>query len=401
MAKRITSLTSEQETALVEWRAKWLAAGLCCEPADFDRAEEIIAGFYAQLGKPRPMFFRFSSPMMCELGLATLKVILGSQSQLDSQLDSQLGSQLRSQLWSQLGSQLDSQLGSQLDSQLRSQLGSQLWSQLWSQLDSQLGSQLRSQLWSQLGSQLDSQFRSRQFSYNAFWGQHEAYWIAFYGFCAEIGVRYDEDGLRLLNAWGAIAESACWWAPWDGICILSDRPRHVSFDSQGRLHDETGMAVRFSCGWGVHAIHGVRVPEWVVERPAEITAAKISAETNAEIKRVMIERYGVARYVADSGARVVAQCGSDHPLLGLRGARLLEMPTDGYERPLTVVEVVNSTAEPDGSFRLYHLSVNGAHYGGRAGREVLAAVASTWRDPVDTSRLIFARPEDYCPAVES
>ena len=353
MAKRITSLTSEQETALVEWRAKWLAAGLCCEPADFDRAEEIIAGFYAQLGKPRPMFFRFSSPMMCELGLATLKVILGSQSQLDSQLDSQLGSQLRSQLWSQLGSQLD------------------------------------------------SQFRSRQFSYNAFWGQHEAYWIAFYGFCAEIGVRYDEDGLRLLNAWGAIAESACWWAPWDGICILSDRPRHVSFDSQGRLHDETGMAVRFSCGWGVHAIHGVRVPEWVVERPAEITAAKISAETNAEIKRVMIERYGVARYVADSGARVVAQCGSDHPLLGLRGARLLEMPTDGYERPLTVVEVVNSTAEPDGSFRLYHLSVNGAHYGGRAGREVLAAVASTWRDPVDTSRLIFARPEDYCPAVES
>ena len=161
------------------------------------------------------------------------------------------------------------------------------------------------------------------------------------------------------------------------------------------------MAVRFSDGWGVHAIHGVRVSGWIVERPDEITPAKIGSEGNSEIKRVMIERYGVARYVVDSGARVVAECGSDHPLLGLRGARLLEMPAEGYERPLTVIELVNSTAELDGSFRKYHLSVNPAHYDGRAGREVLAAVASTWRDPADNSQFIFARPEDYAPVAET
>jgi len=66
-----------------------------------------------------------------------------------------------------------------------------------------------------------------------------------------------------------------------------------------------------------------------------------------------------------------------------------------------MVEVTNSTAEPDGSFRHYMLRVDPNAYGGRAARECQAAIASTWRDKRDRSKLFFARPDDYVLEIET
>ena len=64
------------------------------------------------------------------------------------------------------------------------------------------------------------------------------------------------------------------------------------------------------------------------------------------------------------------------------------------------LDMRNSTPEPDGSVRRYVLSVDGDAYNGRAGRECLAAMASTWRTPSDYS-LYFETPEHYRPFAES
>lgn len=235
--------------------------------------------------------------------------------------------------------------------------------------------------------------------YSYWWGQQDLYWVAYYRVAARMGVQFETSAADRLDIMEEIGRSCMWWYPRDGIIIACDRPAAVHMDDQHRLHCEDGPAVLFRDGWSVHAVHGVRVPAWIVEKPDEITPAKIDAEDNAEIRRVMMDRYGIGRYVAESGAKVVDQCGADHALVGLRGARLLSRELPDHDRPAVVVECVNSTAEPDGSFKTYHLSVNPDHYGGRAGREVLAAMASTWRAP--DGSLLFARPEDYAPEVET
>ena len=56
----------------------------------------------------------------------------------------------------------------------------------------------------------------------------------------------------------------------------------------------------------LHTCHGVRVPEHVVTRPESITVEEIEAEPNAEVRRVMTDRYGWERYLADTGAEVIA-----------------------------------------------------------------------------------------------
>ncbi|MGD9682676.1 MAG: DUF6745 domain-containing protein [Candidatus Obscuribacterales bacterium] len=70
-------------------------------------------------------------------------------------------------------------------------------------------------------------------------------------------------------------------------------------------------------------------------------------EINVESRRVMIERYGHERYLKDSGAFLI-----DSDALG----KLYRKEISGDE-PLVMVEVINSTPEPDGTTRTYFLRV--------------------------------------------
>ena len=152
-----------------------------------------------------------------------------------------------------------------------------------------------------------------------------------------------------------------------------------------QLHNEHGAALAFADGLSVYAIHGVRVPEVVIEKPKSITVKMISDEANAEVRRIMIDRFGRERWLKDSGAQKIHrdEFGTLYQL--------------GHEM---AVEVVNSTPGSDGTRKKYLLWVDPNGYGGiRTARE---AVAWTWRTGHDPdSPHMFERPEDYGPAFES
>jgi len=131
------------------------------------------------------------------------------------------------------------------------------------------------------------------------------------------------------------------------FCIVSDRPRILKIDNQNRPHCDTGPFCQWSDGTALFAIRGVRMRRYVVLEPSRITLEKIGAETNAEIRRVMIERYGQARYLKDSGAKEIHR--DDYGILYRK-----EIPGD---EPLVMVKVVNATPEPDQSFKDYWLRV--------------------------------------------
>jgi hypothetical protein len=170
-------------------------------------------------------------------------------------------------------------------------------------------------------------------------------------------------------------------------------------DGSRRMHREDGAALTSDLE-PLFFWKGVLVPDFVILQPGTITVRHIEQAENSEIRRVMIERFGPARYVRESGALVVDECAADHPLAGLRTARLLRKPVPGDE-DIVYLDCLNSTPEPDGTTKRYMLRINPELYGGRAGRECLAASASTWRRKGDLTQLIFATPEDYHPVAES
>ncbi len=132
------------------------------------------------------------------------------------------------------------------------------------------------------------------------------------------------------------------------FCIVSDRPEVLTVDDENRPHNDHGPFCRWRDGTALYAVHGVYVPWWVIEHPDRLTAARITNERNAEVRRVMLDRYGVARYLLDIKAETLDR--SDYGTL-----YRAEFEDD---EPLVMVRVTNSTAEPDGSFKDYWLRVD-------------------------------------------
>ena len=123
--------------------------------------------------------------------------------------------------------------------------------------------------------------------------------MSFYQYFREVcGLGIETDKLQGIVA---VAKSAGWWLPHKNVCWISERHNILRRDERGRLHDMSGPAVAYPDGWAIYAVHGVRVPSWIIERKDLISPTKIESEDNTEIRRIMIEIVGSPRYIRDSG----------------------------------------------------------------------------------------------------
>lgn len=219
---------------------------------------------------------------------------------------------------------------------------------------------------------------------NQIYGSMEASWLSFYDFFRrECG---DTDCNPLIPL-SELAKVCGWWTPLENAALFQHRPKALHFDDQRLAHNENGPAIEFrgSPHCNVYAIHGVIVHKNVVE--GNFNVKDIESETNVEVRRVMIDIYGKERFIIDSGA--VEMSSDDFGTLYKK-----ELPND---EPILMVKVVNSTVEPDGSYKDYWIRVDPNVYGGIT--TARAAVASTWRN--DDGSLVFSSPEEYDPQVET
>ncbi|HEX2314697.1 MAG TPA: hypothetical protein VHJ17_13230 [Thermomonospora sp.] len=169
-------------------------------------------------------------------------------------------------------------------------------------------------------------------------GQHDAPWLWMFDALGRL------DGLEGLSE---AARTAGWWWPYERAVIVCERPVELHRDEPGRLHRGDGPAVSFPDGFALHAWRGMPIPADFIQTLTTLTADRIRREENAELRRVMLEYYGYDRYLADVGAKPLHR---DETGVLWR----IDLPDD---EPVVMVEVVNSTPEPDGSYRTYYLRV--------------------------------------------
>jgi hypothetical protein len=178
--------------------------------------------------------------------------------------------------------------------------------------------------------------------------------------------------------WGPLVEAVelGLWAFW----VLSDEiiavPRPDVHLEGGKLHREDGPAIQWPGGARYWYWRGVRVDEAVVLDPRSIRLKDILDELNVEKRRVLLERYGQGRFLAEMKATIV----DSDPDIGV----LYRREISGDE-PLVMVKVRNTTPEPDGSHRDYWLRVPPATQTAREG------VAWTFG----------LEPDEYAPLAQS
>lgn len=148
--------------------------------------------------------------------------------------------------------------------------------------------------------------------------------------------------------------AGCWFVRWDPKGIIWSPKPVLQKDSEGRLHCETGPALKSDAG-DLYYIHGVEVPRNVVLNPNSITLQRINRCLNQEVRTILINRYksGIIDYVKDSGGKRVDHDEVHGTLWSMRDPN----PVFWMEREINVLEVVNSTPEPDGTHKHYFLRV--------------------------------------------
>lgn len=175
-----------------------------------------------------------------------------------------------------------------------------------------------------------------------FWGSHEASWMSFYEFFE----RYF-DFISAVIGLIKIAEHAGWTWFYHGIAVVSERPRIIARDDQMRLHNPDGPALGYEDGFGVYMLSGIRIPPEIITNPESITFAAIAKEQNVEVRRLMVRHMGFDRFIRESNAEKVHED---------RFGTLYRIAIEGDE-PYMLLQVTNSTPEPDGSFEKYVLRV--------------------------------------------
>jgi hypothetical protein len=135
--------------------------------------------------------------------------------------------------------------------------------------------------------------------------------------------------------------------PLDREVLAVERPA-MFHDEREFLHREDGPAMAWPSGAQEFFWRGVHVPEKVVMAPETLTPSEINKEANLEVRRIMLDRFGADRFMREVGATAVH---SDE------FGQLLRYQF-GDDEPILMVDVVNSTPEPDGTFKNYMLRVD-------------------------------------------
>jgi hypothetical protein len=330
---RVTDLTDAQRATFAPHVAEWVAIGLATGPCDRIAASAAMRAVYKAGGvswhgrlvwAQSPVSLALCDAVLRDPKVAEALAPRGKRAGPASVWDS-VGDSVWDSVRDSVGDSVGDSVRDSVRASVRDSVGDSVRDSVGDSVGDSVRASVRASVWDSVRDSVNSYWETPYLSFYA--------WFAAHADLADIVTPLD--GLI------ALQKSAGWWIARRGVALVAERPTHLLRDDQGRLHATDRPAVVWPDGWGVYAWHGTRVPADVIKQPQSITADRVVKEANAEVRRVMLERLGHNRFIADLGAL---------PVHADRFGTLyrVELPDD---EPLVMVSLVNSTPEPDGADR--------------------------------------------------
>lgn len=165
---------------------------------------------------------------------------------------------------------------------------------------------------------------------NINWGQYDSNIFSFYDFFGkECGIKKCFD----LSPLSKIAKNINISLFYTNVVIHCFRPIELHLNARKQMHNEKGLAIKYSDGWGFYMLNGVRIPkeyEYIVTTPAEkINPADFAKIENVEVRREFVRKVGLERILKHLKSKIIHTMG-DYDLLELdlnldRPAKALKM----------------------------------------------------------------------------
>ena len=356
--RRIDNLTPEQEARFEEWGDKWIEIGLRTGAADRERFEAACAECYRYAGLtwhgnvvwvPSPLVVAFSGPIAAHLvhgavhetvheavhGAVREAVHGAVHGAVDGAVHGAVGGAVHGAVGGAVDGAVGGAVGGAVHGAVGEAVGEAVHGAVRETVDGAVRGAVHGAVRGAVGGAVDGAVGEavREIDgavHGAVGETVHARWYAYLGGQLWVGGWYwggawtsffrEVCGLKLkgnlwdrARAYESTMESACWWWPHRDFVIASERPQEIHCEQiaprgwgSHQLHRDDGPALAFE-GWELFYVHGVRVTEQIVMRPETLTVPEIIAEPNAEVRRIMVERFGHERYLRKSGATLVAQ----------------------------------------------------------------------------------------------
>jgi hypothetical protein len=152
---------------------------------------------------------------------------------------------------------------------------------------------------------------------------------AYYQAMAALEMPFNGFHKNQISLYAQMNKACHWWFPYKHVLLLSDRHSALHLDDRGRPHNAKGAAIEYRDGWKVYAWKGIIIPREIVENPENLTVSHILNETNAEIRRAMVDVFGLDRFVVESNSTSLDKQGEyellEVPYLNGMNMRALKM----------------------------------------------------------------------------
>ena len=128
------------------------------------------------------------------------------------------------------------------------------------------------------------------------YGSNEVYWLSFYDFFMN---ETEAEVSDKLIPFFDISKLIYWWVPDENDVWISKKPNKIMMNDENKLHCDGGPAISFDDGFAIYALNGVKMPEkFVMADWNDIDSKDILKEQNAEIRRELVRKVGIERFIS-------------------------------------------------------------------------------------------------------
>ena len=139
------------------------------------------------------------------------------------------------------------------------------------------------------------------------------YWgVAFVNFFFDVcKLKLSQDIMERAEAYRKVCESVNYIWPNRDFVIVCARPKAIHRNTQGRLHNEHGMAIQYPDGWGLYLLNGVRFPEElylkVISRNMEMSEILNITDIDQRVQAMKFAKNGLREFYQSEGGTMIDQ----------------------------------------------------------------------------------------------
>lgn len=233
MVKKVKQLTQAQKDRMPEWVDKWTKIGLSTLPANRSQAEIGIDIIYHNAGLEKPLVIWCDSPLASMLARTagdSLAPSIGQYARIPvwaavkDSLAASIGNDTKISVWSAVKDSIEAPLWASIQVSVCAVIWDAVWAAVWIPMWAAVKDSLRA-----------SSVKASVYTsvWDFVYGQHEAAWLGFYDYCANVLMLHDET--KPLEGLNLVAQNAGWFIPHENICWIAERHDICKVNANGLI----------------------------------------------------------------------------------------------------------------------------------------------------------------------